>query len=147
MNALPIHPDDAAESSLVHILTSPWSGSTIGYRVGGFNAGPSVLVECCDPVAPLVYDRLLRLPTLAWMRGTLNLVFLDVIEHEGLEGCVAELVGSRPDELVSLPCNLDGKHHKETAIEGYWTVLRACKALGMIEGRGVLPPSFEIEKS
>jgi hypothetical protein len=147
MNALPSHPEDAAESALVHVLTSPWSDSTIGYRVGGFNPGPNVLVECHDPDASLVYERLLRLPTLAWMRGTLSLVFREVIEREGLEECVAELIGSKPDELVSLPRDLDGKHHTETAIEGYWTVLRACKALGMIEGRGVQRPAVEIEKS
>lgn len=143
MNALSASPPRADVIPLVDVMTSPWRDKTIGYRLGGFNPGPSVLVAGHDPVAALVFDRLLQLPTLAWMRGTLNLIFLNALEREGLERHISQMIEPKPDERIYLPYVLDETHHVETANEGYWSVLRTCKDLGMIEGRGVKPPPFE----
>ncbi len=45
----------------------------LGYIVGGHRPGPNALVAGYQPVADLVFDALLALPSLPWIRGTLYL--------------------------------------------------------------------------
>lgn len=139
MNALSAISMDIETPPLVDVLTSQSGSKVIGYRIGGFNPGPSVFVAGHDPVAAIVYDRLMQLPTLSWMRGSLNLIFLNAIEHAGIDAHIGQMTDDKPDELVFLPYFVDEKHHADAANEGYWTVLRACKSIGMIAGRGVQP--------
>ena len=137
MNAFLPKSFDSDVKPLVHVLTAPNSTQTIGYRFGGFNAGPSLLVAGHDPVATMVYDRLLQLPTLAWMRGSLTLVFLHALERDSMTPRLETLVAPKPDEIAFLPYQMDEAFHEEAAKEGYWTVLRLCASIGMISGRGI----------
>ena len=139
MNAHSDNSMDVDTPPLVDVLTSQSGSKIIGYRIGGFNPGPNLLVAAHDPVAALVYDRLMLLPTLCWMRGSLNLIFLNAIEHAGINAHIGQMTDTKPDELIFLPYHLDEKHHSDAANEGYWTVLRACTAIGIISGRGVHP--------
>lgn len=137
MNAVASDTFGTTQIPLVEFLTNDRGTATLGFRIGGFNAGPDVLVAGHTPIANLVYDRLLLLPTLAWMRGRLTLVFLHEFEREGLHSHFGKMFDPSPDELLFLPYDLIDAHHAKAASEGYWTVLRLCARLGMVTGRGV----------
>ena len=122
---------------MIEVLTTDNGRHVLGYNIGGFYPGPKVLVAGHDPVASRVYERLVQLPTLGWMRGSLTLVCLNLMEREGLQAHFGTTIAEHPDELVFLPYHLDARHHAAAARQGYWTVLRACAQLGMIEGRGL----------
>lgn len=143
MNALSTKTQTGTTASRFGAKSSPNDEHVISHRLGGFRAGPSVLVVGHKPVINMVYARLLRLPTLGWMRGSLTLIFLETVDQFGFETCIDRLQIPQPDELVFLPCHLDVTYHKPAAKEGYWTVLRTCTSLGMIEGRGVKTSTFE----
>lgn len=122
---------------LVEVLTSRTGRAVLGYHIGGFRPGPRLLVAGHDPVASLVYDRLLALPTLGWMRGKLTLVRLNLMEQEGLAAHFGTTVPEHPDDILFLPYRLDEVHHPRATRMGYWSVLRSCAQLGMIDGRGI----------
>jgi len=128
---------DADNVPLIEVLTDTSGQRTIGYRLGGYHAGPSVLVAGHAPVANQVYDRLLRLPTIGWMHGTLTLVLLNELEQHGFQAYLGHRIEPRPDEMHFLSYHLDTSFHEEAAEEGYWSTLRLCAKLGMISGRGV----------
>ena len=128
---------DAKPKLDFRVLTSPKNGAAIGYQVGGFNPGPSVLVAGHDPVASLVYERLLQLPTLSRMRGDLTLVYLNALEDAAMASELEALIEPKPDEVIFLPYLNDQVLHEIAADQGYWTVLRFCTSLGMISGRGI----------
>lgn len=137
MNADASFEDETFKTPQVEVLTAQKGNVTLGFRIGGFHAGPELLVVGHDPVAGLVYDRLMQLPALGWMRGRLTMVFLNEMERNCLPSDIGTLIASVPDDLFFLPYQLDAAFHAEASAEGYWSVLRSCTRLGMISGRGV----------
>lgn len=128
---------DSDETPLIEVLTDVSGQRTIGYKLGGYRVGPSVLVAGHAPIAAKVYDRLMRLPTIGWMHGSLTLVFLNELEQNGFQIYFGPRIEPRPDELHFLAYHLDPTHHAEAAEAGYWSTLRLCARLGMISGRGI----------
>jgi len=128
---------EGGQIPLVEVLTSPSGTSTIGYRLGGFNAGPSVVVAGYSPIAGAVYDRLISLPTISWMRGTLTLIFLDELDRCGPVSSTITDGVQEPNELHFLPSNFDEPFNEAAIRSGYWSTLRLCASLGMIAGRGI----------
>lgn len=125
------------ESSFVEVLTAPISGMTIGYCFGGNKAGPNALIAGDAQLIDQIVDRLILLPTLPWMRGQLYLIKLDRIGYTSERDIRAHLDDVVVDELVMLP-HLNPLDDETTQVQsGYWTVLRLCSKLGMIDGRGV----------
>ena len=124
-----------AGCGFVEVLTRTSDACVFGYRIGGARPGPTVVVAGYAPVAPDIYDRLLKLPTLPWMRGTLVLVTLDTLDAALIE---EELVGQigPVERTIHLPYP-DRRDSEPEIRRGYWTVLKACARLGMISGRGV----------
>ncbi|MEJ6404929.1 hypothetical protein [Yoonia sp. 2307UL14-13] len=128
MSDLGFQPD---MTHLVDVMTAAERDAPLGYRLGGFRAGPSLVVTGCDRVAEAVFDRLLAVPTLAWMRGRLTLIFMDRLDGEAFD----ELEPSLPvDQTIILPHDAVAD---DMVTAAYWMVLRACTQLGMIDGRGV----------
>lgn len=124
----------------VEVLTDAATGATVGFHIDGHHAGPRLVVAGFNPVAGLTFDRLLSLPTLGWMRGSLTLLTVNdvsgaIAPHRYLE---------RADELHFLPYTLRQAEAKTFAGRGYWEVLRICSNLFMISGRGV--PSATISE-
>lgn len=132
-----IESDDALP--LVEVLTNPAGTAKIGYRLGGIYAGPHVVVAGHDPIADMTYSRLISLPTIGWMRGSLTLLLMNAMERRGLLDNTMNALDPKPDEIHFLPYNLDPAFHTEAAVSGYRSTLRLCASLGMISGRGVLP--------
>lgn len=113
----------------------------IGHRVGGALVGPQLLVAGIGPLSDLVFQRLLLIPTLGWMRGQLTLVNLTKLDAFGLDIGDAGISSETPDEVMFLPYDADPAHHEVVSKEGCWAILRLCTQLGMISGRGVRVPA------
>lgn len=133
------HADLNAGCGFVEVLDHSRDARAFGYRIGGARPGPTVVVAGYAPVAPGIYDRLLKLPTLPWMRGTLVLVTLDALDAAAID---EELVGQTGpvERILLLPYPARSDSEREIR-RGYWTVLKTCARLGMISGRGVAADS------
>ena len=88
------------------------------------------------PVAEQVFDRILRIPTLPWMRGTLVLIHLDALDLWGRDFAALAELGT-VDRTVMLPWSSGDAPDERAMRQTYHQVLRVCADLGMIAGRGV----------
>ncbi len=126
-----------ASSGYVEILTTERTGTDFAYRLVGASAGPQVAVAGVCPSAGRVFDRLLSIPSLPWMRGNLILIRLDALDN-----LLGELSSLSPlgeiDQTIILPWTDEGAADDALIRRSYHMVLRACADLGMITGRGVV---------
>ena len=136
----PLAPHRAADPGRhVDVLTSPRDARPFGYRVGGTRSGPTLVVAGYAAIAGDVYDRLLDLPTLPWLRGSLVLITLEALDITALDAEVVEAIGP-VDRTLHLPFPM--REDRDAAVrDGYWAVLHLCAELGMISGRGINRPS------
>jgi hypothetical protein len=85
-----------------------------------------------------IFDRLSQLPTLPWLQGNIYLLSLEVMDCVDARILKATIEGISIDESILLPwaepANQDAN---KVANQGYWTTLRLCARLGIIQGRGV----------
>lgn len=133
------HPKDPAGNPFVEVLTSEDGVRVIGYRFIGGRPGPCIMIAGFSPVAHAVFDRLLTIPTLPWLRGTLYMMMpdgLDQIDGQSVAGFVPD---GQVDEVMFLPDSGSREGFIDAVREGYWMTLRLCARLGMIDGRGILP--------
>lgn len=119
----------------VEVLNDARDARPFGYKIGGARPGPTVVVAGYAPVAHDIYDRLLKLPTLPWLRGSLVLITLDALDVTIINEDLANQIGP-VDRTLHLPFSAN-QDHDEATREGYWTVLKLCAQLRMISGRGV----------
>ena len=127
------------ESSIagyVEVLSTERTGTAYGYRLFGAQAGPQVVVAGSCSEAEQVFDRLLAIPTLPWIRGNLVLLRLDVLDNLYHDLRSLASVG-RVDEIVFLPWTCSDEGNEQLARRNFHMVLRMCTQLGMINGRGV----------
>ena len=112
-----------------------------GHVCGGLRPGPVVVVSGFTALASPVYDRLLELSSLPFIRGTLLLVYTDRLGKTPRQFETIQAV----DELLFLPFvevdSADATDLAEAREEAYWTILSLCARLGMIAGRGI-PPRY-----
>lgn len=128
------------DAKYVDVITSQRDGLVVGYRLQGGRPGPKLLVAGFSPCADIIYDRLLNLPTLPWLRGSLSMLMLDASDITDLS--VAEMFGpdAQVDETLFLPfVAAEPDDMTDQVRDGYRSVLRLCERLGMIDGRGVYP--------
>jgi hypothetical protein len=130
-------PFDTTDSPTVEVLRTPVTSVEYGFRLGGRNPGPNFLVAGHDPVASLVYARLIRLPSISRIHGTLTLINLNAMEQTGLLSHPTRLIDHNPDDIHFLSYHLDETYQEKAVKEGYWSTLRRCAQLGMISGRGI----------
>lgn len=122
-------------SGFVEALNDPRDARPFGYRIGGARPGPTAVVAGYAPIARDIYDRLLGLPSLPWLRGSLVLITLDALDLAVIDEELIDLIGP-VDRTLHLP--FPSRAEREVAVqEGYWAVLKLCSQLGMISGRGV----------
>lgn len=125
------------ECGFVEVLTTEISGEQIGCRYGGSFPGPNALVAGSTALIEALSDRLSQLPTLPWMWGKLYLVEIDGIEMLDLRDAASALAHVRFDEVILLPDAKVFENWQIAVDQAYWTTLKLCRRLGMIEGRGV----------
>ena len=128
------------ECPFVEVLTNDNATRTVGFKLGGHHPGPRIVVAGYFPVADAVYDRLVGLPTIGWMHGSLILIRLNELGDQTLDTYADLALDIRPDELIFLPYHSDAHNHEQAVNDGYWSILRLCAKLGMIAGRGIYDP-------
>ncbi|WP_300062041.1 hypothetical protein [uncultured Roseobacter sp.] len=124
------------DARYVEVLTTRRCGAVFGYRLAGTAAGPRPVVAGLGNPAEQIFDRLLQIPTLPWIRGQLVLIRLDLLDNapDDLDSVMA--IGP-VDRTLTLPWyGLEDPSDSELR-RGCHHVLRACSRLGMISGRGV----------
>ncbi len=134
-----IHTQNVSPIDRAGIKSLPLGGVAcdLGYVIGGCKPGPDILVAGYRPVADKVFDRLLKIPSLPWLRGTLYLIRLEALADTAPGSDIAGLSGKDFDKTIILPLSaaLDGE--VDLIAESYQRVLGMCAELGMIQGRGL----------
>ncbi len=133
---------DAVSAKFVEALTSDKTGEVYGYRLKGRSPGPQVVVAGSFSSASEVYDRLLQIPSLPWMRGSIVLVDLERLEavaaHEKIDGIGAV------DRTITLPW-IDPEVEDDAVVRSVCQmILGICAELGMVTGRGIYPPRSKL---
>ncbi len=116
----------------------------LGYIVGGHRPGPNALIAGYQPVADRVFDALLALPSLPWLRGTLYLVRLEALGGGLAAGDAEALSDVRFDRTLILPLRAASPGGSDLTTACYRRVLGLCAELGMIQGRGLYQVSPRI---
>jgi len=124
-------------------LQHPEDEILVVLRLRGRSSGPTLLVCGREAFCRPIYGRLMRVPSLPRLSGTLVLGYLG--EREAAEPrSPAEIAAERDpffDDALFLEFSGEDdalqERHRQVA---YWTILRNMAAIGMIAGRGV-PPS------
>lgn len=123
-------------------LFLPDRGRRFGFRIGALQPGPNVVVTCEGQLARQVYLRLLLIPSLNRIRGTLYLLTVEPLGDLPAATTLRDLLQLGPvDGALNIPgvdlSALDEAAVQQTIRRNYWAVLRLCAKLGMIAGRGI----------
>lgn len=125
----------------VHRLVHKVTNERVGYSIVGATQGPRALAVGGLKDVESSFDRIAALESIVQMRGHLILVSEGAI-FDVTSGLTVDHLYCEPfDGSIFLATGRSGL--AETAIEAklhreaYWSVLRLCKSLGMIAGRGV----------
>ncbi|SMX46604.1 hypothetical protein [Actibacterium lipolyticum] len=137
MNLLATACENHPSGKFVKTLSAGNTAAPLGYCIGGTRPGPYVLVSGHSTISDSVYERLLAIPTLSWMRGKLFLVQLDTLDEQLNSNPLKELEGLHFDKTFFLPFCAMPAFTQDAIEQGYRSVLRVCTQLGMIDGRGV----------
>ncbi len=125
----------------IHRLVHNATKARIGYSIRGADVGPRALAIGRSVDATVSFDRIAALESIVRIKGHLILAFEEPIFDITSGLTVDHLYCERFDGSIYLAsAGTDfGNEVKETSIhrEAYWSVLRLCKRLGMISGRGV----------
>jgi len=119
---------------LAHVLTLDHVDTPVGYSIGGFQSGPELVAMGHGMAAGAVYERLMRIESLNWLRGRLTMLELDAIPDLQADTLSDIVQVAHIDEIVMLANPVEGI---DMVSDGYWKILEACADLGMISGRGV----------
>lgn len=130
------HTFAAREGGNFEVFTTQTTGSIFGYRVVGTKVGPQVVVAGCRAEAKDVFERLLAIPTLPWLRGNLVLILLDALDDIGRDISKIESIG-HIDRTIMLTESSADEGGEKLKRENFHMILRSCAELGMISGRGV----------
>lgn len=127
---------DAPVVALLHNRT----GDLIGYRIGGHTPGPEVVIVGYRSASAEAFHRLAQLPSLPFLLGQVTLIYQEALEDQQSGFGYAAL--SRRHIDGSLFISYDADNMTEDSLgrmrsDAYWSVLRLCARLGMINGRGV----------
>lgn len=120
------------DCSYLQVLVTHASGKVFGHRVIGAKQGPQLVVTGHGRMASRVFERLLGIPTLPWLRGALVLIRLDSIEDAD-----ADLDQFADFGVIDRTLALEDGLVDQVKLRNYRLVLGACTQLGMIDGRGV----------
>jgi len=101
--------------------------------------GPFLLVCGRGAICNPAFERIMELPSLPWLRGTLVLSYIGQVDVAGRSQLSPGAnAAARCDATLFL--DFMGDHEGARiayADEAYWTILRKMTELGMIAGRGV----------
>ena len=127
-------------SGFVEVLTTQVTGKPFGYRLQGGSSGPQLVVAGVCDMTDEVFDRIMRIPTLPWMRGSLVLIRLNALDDLFTDLARLNPLGT-VDRTLVLPWPDDKVLNAFVLRRNYHLILRTCSDLGMIAGRGVARPT------
>lgn len=133
-------PTQIASDTPVTPLIHEGTGELIGYRIGGHTAGPDVLVVGYRAASAEAFHRLAQLPSLPFLLGRVTLIYQEALEDARSGFGYARISGRQIDGSLFISydaAGMDGASLDRVRHGAYWSVLRLCARLGMIEGRGV----------
>ncbi|GGE48835.1 hypothetical protein [Actibacterium pelagium] len=124
------------ENGYLEVFTTQRTGTEFGYRIVGAKPGPQVVVagHCTSTVK--VFERLLAIPTLPWMRGNLVLIRLDALDDLIHDITSIASIGV-VDRTVILADSVSEEGDEKLQRRNYHMILRTCSQMGMVAGRGV----------
>ena len=127
------------ESVYLEVFTTQITGNVFGHRIVGATAGPQVVVAGHCEAATDLFERLLKIPTLPWLRGNLVLIRLDALDDLVHDISSIASIGT-VDRTIILADTSSEEVDEFIHRRNYHTILRTCAQLGMIAGRGVARP-------
>lgn len=112
-----------------------------GHKLGGARPGPVLIVSGFEDLSRQVYERLIALQSLRFLKGTLYLMYTDKLGEDAEAKILSpERVGPI-DDVLFLPFvareAIDGEEITEARTNAYWEILAMCTRYGMITGRGI----------
>ena len=120
----------------LEVFSTLKTGRTFGYRLVGASPGPQLVVAGHCGESADIFDRLLQIPTLPWMRGNLVLIRLDALDDLVQDIASIAHIGV-VDRTMMLPLGESDRIDEVIQRRTYHSILRTCAQLGMISGRGV----------
>lgn len=124
------------DSGYLEVFSTQRTGKVFGYRLVGASAGPQLVVAGHCEASSDVFERLLDIPTLPWIRGNLVLIRLDALDDLVLDISSIAHIGV-VDRTLILPDSGPDVERELMQRRNYHMILRTCAQLGMIAGRGV----------
>lgn len=124
------------DSGYLEVFCTRKTGTVFGYRLVGATPGPQLVVAGHCAASADVFERLLDIPTLPWMRGNLVLIRLDALDDLVQDITSISHIGI-VDRTVILPYGVAAGDTDALKRRTYHQILRTCTQLGMISGRGV----------
>ncbi|HSF95365.1 MAG TPA: hypothetical protein VLA52_10095 [Thermohalobaculum sp.] len=111
-------------------------------RIGGELKGPVLLVCGREPICRPIFKKIITLPSLPWLSGTLMLGYIGDFEGTGHSAYECEPFRNPTfDESLFLDFHENGgRSHARYCQHAYWAILRKMTQIGMISGRGVPMP-------
>lgn len=129
----------------VQKLVEPETSVQIGFKIDNCRPGKDVLVAGRTDCAIKVYEQLIRLPSLARLKGRLFLVTVDPLDDLDLQGSFAEITGKGGNFDHYLFLRFYHKSTTEPAAtkkeihNGYLRLLRMCVKNNLILKRAIIP--------
>ena len=118
----------------VEVPTANGQQAVFGYRFASDNSGPQIVVAGTCATAEVLVRRLTSIRTLPWVRGSLVLIRLDVLD--GLLGDIGKVLPlGEIERVIVLPwIDLDAAD-KAPLRRAYRAVLQACSDLELVSRR------------
>ncbi|MGJ8603274.1 MAG: hypothetical protein ACSHXH_04035 [Marivita sp.] len=123
------------DAGYLEVFCTQTTGTIFGHRLVGTAPGPQLVVASHCQTSAHVFERLLNIPTLPWMRGNLVLIRLDALDDLVMDITSIAHIGIVDRTMILTENTTDPNVQRRN----YHMILRACAQLGMISGRGVAP--------
>ncbi len=105
--------------------------------MGGERPGPNLLVVGHSLYLEAIIERLCQIQSIPWMWGNIYLVMYDALD-EDFAKCPAQAIPQTPfDDIIKFRSEALELTNQKHVRQGYFKILKKCRALGMITGRGV----------
>ena len=112
-----------------------------GHRLGGNRPGPALIVSGFEDLSREVYERLMALPSLRFVKGTLYLMYTDKLGEDIEAQVLSPKITGPIDDVLFLPFVAseanDSEEITKARTDAFWAILAMCARYGMISGRGI----------
>lgn len=126
-----------ARQSKIGCVIDAKTKAVLGYELGGCLAGPVLLVVGYGATLRAVRAKFATVPTLPWIRGRVVVLPMELLEPSGRGPSAPDILDQPYDDMIMLAYQGADLDSSVVAQDGYQTILRKCRDMGMISGRGI----------